>query len=263
MTMGTEPSPRPAASSAHPSASYGEDYYAGYTRRALFSSKRVPHKEDSYRFWLHWLRSHLAPGSQVLEVGCGPGHFGRLLASPFDYHGIDISPFAVKEARERYGLGSVSLGSAERLEFQDGEMDAVVAFDVVEHLPEPGLFFTEANRVLREGGLLIVTTPNPDSLGNRIKSPGTSNPPSMYLDQTHVSLLSRKDWLRLLEPGFRTIAAGTDFIWDIPYIHRRLLWLEKALLIPLKRLFNRQIGFINWGLGENTVIICRKKAGNA
>ncbi len=53
----------------------------------------------------------------------------------------------------------------ERLPFDDGEFDLVVAMEILEHFAiDPGFVFREANRVLRDGGALLVTTPNLVSL---------------------------------------------------------------------------------------------------
>lgn len=246
---------------AHPtgSTSYGESYYSGYSRRSRLTGRLISHKQEIHRFWFGWLQNRLMSGVRVLEVGCGPGYFGRLLSTRFDYSGIDISPAAVRLAKEVHGLESVRVGRAEVLEFSDGEFSAIVAFDLVEHLGEPERFFKEASRVLVPGGVLILSTPNPESLGNRLKTRDSENPPSMYLDSTHVSLLTLNEWKSLADNEFEVIEEGADFIWDLPYSTPRLLWLEKLILLPLKLLFNRTIGFVSWKAGENTLLVLQKR----
>jgi predicted SAM-dependent methyltransferase len=70
-------------------------------------------------------------------------------------------------------------------------LDLIVAFEVVEHLKEPDMALREFHRVLKSGGFLLLTTPTP-------KSP-TANYPG------HVSIRSRKDWVKALESvGFVT-----------------------------------------------------------
>lgn len=238
---------------------YGRDYYSGYVRRSRWTGRLIPHKKGVYRFWLGWLMKRLDKGEGVLEVGCGPGHFGVMLHSQFQYSGIDLSPYAIQQAREIQGLSSVKVESAEQLTHPDESVSAVVAFDVIEHLPHPDAFFKQAWRVLKPDGFLILSTPNPESLGNRLKTAGSSNPPSMYKDVTHIHLLNKREWVEKLDFGFHIHSSGSDFIWDLPYVSKRMIWIEKALLIPPNLLFNRFLGFVKWTLGENLLLVAQKK----
>ncbi len=52
-------------------------------------------------------------------------------------------------------------GDTENLPFQDNEFDVVVAAAIIEHLKNPEKMLSEARRVLKKGGILIVTTPKP------------------------------------------------------------------------------------------------------
>lgn len=82
-------------------------------------------------------------------------------------------------------------GTAEKIPFEDDFFDTAVAGELVEHLEEPELFFREMNRVLKSGGQLIVTTPNRESLINRITH--------QYHTKIHLSLLTKKELLALFE----------------------------------------------------------------
>jgi ubiquinone/menaquinone biosynthesis C-methylase UbiE len=58
--------------------------------------------------------------------------------------------------------------SAENIPFKNMEFDTLIAGELVEHLKKPENFFREAKRVLKIGGKLIITTPNKESLTNRL-----------------------------------------------------------------------------------------------
>ena len=59
-------------------------------------------------------------------------------------------------------------GTAEKIPFEKNYFDCVVAGELIEHVKKPALFLKEANRVLKNNGLLIITTPNKKSLINRV-----------------------------------------------------------------------------------------------
>jgi 2-polyprenyl-3-methyl-5-hydroxy-6-metoxy-1,4-benzoquinol methylase len=103
----------------------------------------------------------------VIDVGCGRG---ELLAAcreaDLSARGFDTNERSIAELRQR-GLDASVAGIPECFrEIANGSIGTVVAMHVVEHLPVELLFtfFAEASRVLRAGGLLIVETPNAESL---------------------------------------------------------------------------------------------------
>lgn len=89
----------------------------------------------------------------LLDVGCGVKPYRGLFASVSSYIGL-----------ERPGTPSASRvvdvwGDALRLPFRDRAFDSVFCSEVLEHVPEPSQLFAEAARVLRTGGVLILSTP--------------------------------------------------------------------------------------------------------
>lgn len=100
---------------------------------------------------------------RVLDVGCGYGTLiERVSAAGHDCFGVEPDPAAVAVAKKR-GL-KVRRGVAEELPYPGGSFDVVVLTEVVEHLSRPGKALAEINRVLKKGGLVIITTPNVVSL---------------------------------------------------------------------------------------------------
>jgi SAM-dependent methyltransferase len=106
----------------------------------------------------------------VLDVGCGVGHWGVLLASvlPVDARvtGVDREPAWVEEARARAlarGLGdrfSYQQGVVERLPFPDDTFDVTTCQTVLIHVADPAAAIAEMLRVTRPGGLVAVAEPN-------------------------------------------------------------------------------------------------------
>jgi methionine biosynthesis protein MetW len=107
------------------------------------------------------MRARIAPGSTCLDVGCGNGQAGGLplRAMGCIYIGVDVSAAAVAAARA-LGLDARQISDAIALPFADDTFDVVVATEVLEHLIFPLATLTEMMRVLKHGGIVLVTTPN-------------------------------------------------------------------------------------------------------
>ncbi|XXX76560.1 methyltransferase domain-containing protein [Sorangium sp. So ce134] len=95
-------------------------------------------------------------GRRALEVGCGTGHWLKLLHEHgFEVTGLDASPGMLEQARARLPSATLVHGSAERLPFADASFDCVLCINALHHFGEPRGFMAEANRVLAAGGMLI------------------------------------------------------------------------------------------------------------
>ena len=111
---------------------------------------------------LELLRGVLPPGAKVLDAGCGAGDLVASLAGGgYEAVGMDVSARALEVASERHPEQQFVRHSAEELPWPlDPEsFDAVVAFEVVEHLLRPRRLLEGAHAVLRRGGGLALTTP--------------------------------------------------------------------------------------------------------
>lgn len=97
------------------------------------------------------------PGARdLLEVGCGTGHFARWFARlGLRTAGLDLSPTMLAEARKRDGIPLV-LGDAAHLPFADGSFELVALITTLEFLPQPQRALREAARVARRGVILGV-----------------------------------------------------------------------------------------------------------
>lgn len=130
----------------------------------------------------------------IIDLGCGHGaiiHFARL-AGYRNIGGIDSSPEQVALAKR---LGIRGVREADLMEtlqsLPDSSHDAVVCFDVIEHFTKAELlqFADNAFRVLRQGGILILHTPNGEALfGARMR----------YWDFTHELAFTRHSVGQLL-----------------------------------------------------------------
>lgn len=100
-----------------------------------------------------------AEGKAVLSVGCGTGSEMAFLGRYGTVTGIDADRSAVDFCAAHGHATNVVLGSAEKLPFSDGAFDFVFALDVLEHLGDEVAGVREAWRVLKAGGVFVVTVP--------------------------------------------------------------------------------------------------------
>ncbi len=97
---------------------------------------------------------------KILDIGCGTGETLTFMKKVFPkskLQGVDYLPEAVKYTK---GRGHLALrADALHLPFADATFDAVLLLDVIEHIKNDSAVIKEAKRVLRPGGVIILTAP--------------------------------------------------------------------------------------------------------
>jgi SAM-dependent methyltransferase len=158
----------------------------------------------------------------VLEVGCGPGHFLERAASrQHRAVGIDFSDTAVAAARAR-GLQAFCGGFDELARHADAgaRFDAIACFQVIEHLPDPDVLLSALGSWMRPSGRLFLSCPGPRRFTRLIseQQAGASDfwdyPPHHVLRWTLPALravLDRFGWrvTTAIEEPFSWVAAAS------------------------------------------------------
>lgn len=133
--------------------------------------------------------SQFVKGKVVLDIACGTGYGSSRLANAGAQmvEGVDIDVETIVYAERRYASESVhfTCASASAIPFSDRFFDSIVSFETIEHLEAPirEQYLREIGRVLKDDGVLILSTPN-----KKITSPWKSKPNNKF----HVIEFTRK-----------------------------------------------------------------------
>ena len=141
------------------------------------------------------LARQLCKGKDVIDVASGEGYGSALLAqTAASVIGIEIAADAVAHAAQSYRRSNLRFlrGDARALGLAKASTDVVVSFETIEHLAEQEIFLAEIRRVLRPGGMLIVSTPDED---NYSPADSPANP-------FHVLELTEEEFAHLLGRHF-------------------------------------------------------------
>lgn len=98
----------------------------------------------------------------LLEVGCGEGRgIDWLLPNINQYSAIDKIAPVVEQLKQKYPKGNFTSGNIPPLSgYAENSFNSIVSFQVIEHIQDDRLFLKEIHRVLKPGGLALITTPN-------------------------------------------------------------------------------------------------------
>lgn len=128
---------------------------------AMLSRNKRLERSKCYQTLISYVLSALGEYSKgkTLEVGCGYGNNTKIFESKCSsIVGLDIQHI--------FDINYLSLnlnfsqGDCTNLPFKNNTFDCVISIDVIEHINRDFMFLEEINRVLKNGGMLVLTTPN-------------------------------------------------------------------------------------------------------
>ena len=115
------------------------------------------------------VKKYLKAKSKILILGCGPCFEGRELKKDGHYIvGVDIEDKFAKMYKtnlDKFQKADVS----KKLKFKSKSFDAIIAFELIEHIGFVDDFISECNRILKNNGLFILSTPSQSYWKDRIK----------------------------------------------------------------------------------------------
>lgn len=211
----------------------------------------------SNRFYALLARRYGPRSGRVLEIGCGLGHLLSWLVDRYQAVGADINNWALSQARLNVPQADFCLLTADDLgAFPTGVFQIVISKHVVEHLENPEKAIAENSRVLSPGGILLMATPNLDSMMRGVKKEDWIG----YKDPTHISLKTPDEWIACLRSyNLLPRKVFSDGFWDAPYFPVIPSSLQKLI-------FGAPGGLqaiLGWGMiplrmGESLIVIAEK-----
>jgi SAM-dependent methyltransferase len=194
-------------------------------------------------------------GRILVDIGCGKGLFARAASTYFVVYAFDLSAQAVRLIPNSITVKWI--GTAGAIPLHGNSVDLVTCLDVVEHLLDPQACIAEAFRILRDDGLFFIRTPNPESLGLRMKGSRWFG----FRDPTHITIESFDDWKRRLRNGgFDILEEGTNLLSDPPYIFAADNRPEKLFFQGTNLLAMLVKPYLPWIRGENIHVLAKKQA---
>ncbi|MBO6518317.1 MAG: class I SAM-dependent methyltransferase [Bacteroidia bacterium] len=117
-------------------------------------------------FWPYFVESTKGEKIKVLDCGAGHGAFTKeLYENGYDVSACDLFPEIFHYDKVECKKADVT----ESLPFEDNQFDAIVAMEIMEHIQDHEVFFSECHRVLKKDGAVYISTPNILSLKSRIR----------------------------------------------------------------------------------------------
>jgi SAM-dependent methyltransferase len=211
-------------------AAYYPEDYASHPRLVQDEPTPVRRLDKRYGPWKR-LRAveRYQPGGSLLEVGCGTGLFleEALRSGRWQVTGVEPSRRAAEYAQNRLGV-TVHAGRFNEVLLSQESFDAVVLWNVVEHLDQPVADLRYAQRLLKPGGWLVFSVPNLESLERRVFGDywvGWDLPRHLYLfsqdrlEEILNSLGLRVAGKRCISTSYSVLGHSLDF-WSQTWAER-------------------------------------------
>jgi 2-polyprenyl-3-methyl-5-hydroxy-6-metoxy-1,4-benzoquinol methylase len=198
-----------------------DDVWAGEIRMRLPSPWMIVTR-DLQRL----LRKHVRPRDRFLEIGCAPGKYLAWVAAELqaDVSGLDYSERGLAAARKLFEAlrlrGDLRGEDLRETTFPPGSFDVVASYGVIEHFADPREVVRAHLRLVKPGGLALMTVPNYRGVYGRLQR---------YFDASrlegHNLDIMTCDALKTLAPetgvdSVRTYAAGRLSPWSVQMAKR-------------------------------------------
>lgn len=241
---------------------YSEEYYkswgiSGSSENEVSKQMKI----DTFLLRLKEIQKHVKKG-KVLDIGCATGFFleaaKKLGYEPF---GIELSEYSSSLAKNKFGTSAIFHGKLEDCDFTAETFDVITMFDLIEHVRVPAETLAHAARLLKPGGIIMITTPDNKSLSSKVMGKKWTHYKKehfYYFDRHSLNYIAKKNKLELIH------SENSEKALNIDYLHTQLNvykhWLFTPFINLLHKVLPRKLTAKNFhiAIGEITVILQKK-----
>lgn len=210
---------------------YDESFYKNYMSGMGYEAAFAQVLKSDFEKKITLVSNLLSRGSSILEVGCGPGYFSRMLKdASYNVTSLELSEEAIIMGR-RVGveIHKFLLGDPET-PIHGKQFDAVISWATVEHIPNAAHFIDLMSRHVKPGGYLLLDTVNANAFLGKIE--GGLN--SWYCPPYHLHYYSSQSLLHMVPDDLKLV-----------WLCRHFNLYDTAVKYPLRILKN--ILRLTWG----------------
>ncbi|MDD5583472.1 MAG: class I SAM-dependent methyltransferase [Candidatus Omnitrophica bacterium] len=173
----------------------------------------------------------------ILDFGCADGTFLSKLSSNWSKSGIDISKKAIDKGLKQWNY-DFYCGDIGTLDIPENKFDVVTMWMVIEHLQRPEEVISKLKMTMKKKGLLVIRTPNRDSLLTRLAvffyrvSFGKVHAPlDLFYNKLHLFYFNLKSLTYLLEDnGFLVVRTAQDERYVTKHALHLFSWPKRTAL---------------------------------
>lgn len=182
----------------------------------------------------YYAATSMVRGAEVLDLACGEGYGAAILANlAARVTGVDIDAGSIYWATEKYAGAYSNLafrqGSATAIPLPSSSFDVVVSFETIEHIDSlmQEQFMQEIKRVLRPGGILLMSTPDKKNYTDRYDHHNTFHVKEFYRDEFAAFIKTHFPYTAFFDQGYEIMSVISNTATENAPAINLYSWNEK------------------------------------
>ena len=240
-------------------ALYNKDYYRSWGLEGDYSAV-AEMKSATFDTKIRIVEQYSDRG-RLLDIGCASGFLLEAAKKRgWNPYGVELSEESASIAQVKFGKDRVFNGTIDKASFEDGFFEAVFMVDLIEHVKDVNGFLEQVSRIVKEGGIAAIVTPDAGSLSYRLMGnawPHIKLEHLYYFSKSTISAILKKHGFRVVmsAPSLKALTAGyvqRHFMkYKIPFVS--CIVKAVAWLIP------KGLSGVNFTVRTGEIFIVAKK----
>ena len=227
---------------------FNEEYY---------QNNRQDNDRIGLSFYYNLINYYFKP-SEILDYGCGTGHFLKRLSkikTIKKIYGFEVSEYAKENARN-INNKSIIINKLDKLD--DHSIDIIIALHVIEHINDNNLnkIILNFKRILKNNGVIILATPAKNGFAHKIKKEKWIG----FSDKTHINLKTFEEWKSFFNSNNLILfKSANDGLWDFPYrIKNNVFAMIDIFFKMILQIFTGKL-YLSYDKGETFIFFLKFK----